>query len=291
MPDAEKASGIFFLDKYYYICPIFLINTFFIMNKKIKSHLAKYKNEVLKIKGNGIWKNNRRPYRHILPEKSATANLIKSGYLPELLSMYEHLNDKGEIHDGFHHLNSSQAMCINLFMPLVVENIVDKFLGNVLYCEFEKTMYDKSSIDFFAYKEITTSVEAKYSEKGFGGASRETPCNRWDNPINGHDSYKDSCVKMGSSISKDDFFKNYQLYRNLILALDPNHITYFVFPKFRNDLANKVDEAKKDCHNVASRVKVLYVDDIVNEILKGDYSQKLKDHFTEFRTKYLEIKN
>lgn len=62
---------------------------------------------------------------------------------------------------------------------------------------------------------------------------------------------------------------------------------YIVFPKFRHQVTSLVENLIRDTYT--DKVSILYVDDIVNGILSGNYSKKLKEHYTEFRRKYLEI--
>lgn len=51
-------------------------------DSRVKEHMAKYKQSVLKITEAGIWKRNKRPYKHILPEESSSQYF---GTLPGVL--------------------------------------------------------------------------------------------------------------------------------------------------------------------------------------------------------------
>ena len=84
--------------------------------EKIKQHLEHYKINVLGIQENGIWKKNKKPYGHILPEWKRNENIIS--YYRDFC---EKLTKDFKLHSGFHHLNSSQAMCLNYFGPLIYE--------------------------------------------------------------------------------------------------------------------------------------------------------------------------
>ena len=96
----QKATGIPSYNEYCY---------------NLKKHLANYKETVLNIKGNGIWKNNGKEYPHILPESQYSKNLIDAGFQVKLCQLTK------SKHCDFHHLNSSQALAINLFGPMKIK--------------------------------------------------------------------------------------------------------------------------------------------------------------------------
>ena len=92
-------------------------------------------------------------------------------------------------------------------------------------------------------------------------------------------------------ISEEDFFEEYQLWRNIRFAVkDKNHTTCFLFPKFRNkDLAKTVEAAKAKCRkDVRDRIKIIFADDVVNAMRKSG-NKDLKAHYDEFYKKYLDI--
>src|SRR5579884_3038714 len=83
---------------------------------ELKAHLSQYKVSTMKILENGIWRKNKRPYPHILPFKHQDLNILKP-FRPEFWGY--HAKSAITLHHDFHHLNSSQAMCFNLFFPLI----------------------------------------------------------------------------------------------------------------------------------------------------------------------------
>ena len=87
----------------------------------LKKRLANYKISNLGIEEDGTWRN--RPYPHILPQEHYKLNIL--GTIREQFWNYYESNKSGlnsKKHINFHHLNSSQAMCFNLFFPFVMDN-------------------------------------------------------------------------------------------------------------------------------------------------------------------------
>ena len=88
--------------------------------KIVKENLCNYKHHKLQIKKPGIYnyRGDELKYDHILPKDLKHLNVIKhyrSDFFNSDLS-------KISYHKYFHHLNSSQALCVNLFFPLIVSD-------------------------------------------------------------------------------------------------------------------------------------------------------------------------
>jgi hypothetical protein len=84
----------------------------------ILRHLSNYKNDTLGIFEDGTYKG--KGYSHILPINMIKENLIRSKYRNELEKTFVEMEKN--IHIYFNHLNSSQALALNLFVPLIKEN-------------------------------------------------------------------------------------------------------------------------------------------------------------------------
>ena len=98
-------------------------------NQLIKRHLSDYKIKTLGIRRDGIWKQNGRRYPHILPEDREILYILPV-YREDFC---DYLDTKGiKLHQDFHHLNSSQAMCFNLFFPFLVENKLGVLISDVM---------------------------------------------------------------------------------------------------------------------------------------------------------------
>src|SRR5271169_3418289 len=92
--------------------------------KSICDHLGTYKVQVLGVEKLGIFPYRGREVRktHILPI-SGTGKRGQLNILPYRdVRFFERDYSKIKYHQFFHHLNSSQALCLNLFYPLIEEN-------------------------------------------------------------------------------------------------------------------------------------------------------------------------
>ncbi|MBM4167328.1 MAG: hypothetical protein FJ218_10485 [Ignavibacteria bacterium] len=79
-------------------------------DRKVK--LSAYKKANLTVK-QGLWRDL--PYDHILPIEQKEKNIIEA-FRDDFWTYYKGTDIK--LHQYFHHLNSSQALCFNLFFPL-----------------------------------------------------------------------------------------------------------------------------------------------------------------------------
>ena len=267
--------------------------------ERVLNHLFKYKENVLKIPEQGYWTSSsgeRKWYNHILPDESEKKNLIESEYFSSLEETYENIKMANNLHIAFKHLNSSQAFAFNFFQPIIDENLFIDLLDFWHYnskpkSEFEKIdKEDKTQFDLFiSTNERSCSFEIKYIEQNFGDAPiDEKHHTKWENI------YKEKIATLcgKDAISEEEFFENYQLWRNILFAAKSGHNTCFLFPKFRNDLEEVVESAREKCGQVKERVHILYADKFVEQILSDSkYSEKLKKHYAEFKQKYLEFDN
>lgn len=147
-------------------------------NHHVKDHLAEYKTKRLKISENGIWIKNKRKYPHILPKESERLNILE----PYRDQFWEYRKQRPDLklHRDFHHLNSSQAMCFNLFFPLLIDkDLRPVLLKDILGCntglisgfEFEKVIDPKENTNFDLFLRLKDKTriffEIKYSEPDF----------------------------------------------------------------------------------------------------------------------------
>lgn len=167
----------------------------------VKAHMANYTtSEITNAVKGGLYSG--KAYPHIL--KAANDNLnIMPKFREEIKKevIDEKAPHKIKKHMYFHHLNSSQAMCINFFYPLIKENMMSSILslinpyetwGNVTGWAFEKKSEDEEQLkeqlknkfpgfgeptnfDFYIEtdKGIKVSFEIKYTEAEFGMAEKK----------------------------------------------------------------------------------------------------------------------
>ncbi len=253
---------------------------------KIFQHLSEYKETELGIHENGIWVGNKKKYPHILPYKYTSSNLIEGKY--HYSSLKWSINSEKSLHPGFHHLNSSQALAINLFVPFIEEDILQSLLQRIgiddegVCGKFEhvENREEGTNFDFFIEgKKHKYFFEVKYSEDRYGYATNN------ENHRNKFQDIYQPKLRTIHNIQREEFFRKYQLWRNISYANEGYII--FVFPRFRKDLTKITNEAIGKIQT-PDKVKILYIDDIVS-VFKDAYIGS-QDHFREFENKYLNIK-
>lgn len=220
----------------------FNLNNF---QERVKEHMIFYKNNILKIEKSGEYKNNGKEYGHILPKDSQWENIIPY----KNFSHIEKLIGENNFHSGFHHLNSSQAMCMNFFYPFMKEKSLDiilKILGIEGEVDYDEVTFEKESsldkaqgkgkgkstnFDYFIPMKNGKKIyfEIKYTEKEFGQAKNDYKHKAIFNSI-----YKP--ILLSGKVVNDDykqrdvFLKNYQLLRNLI-HIDEDSFVVFIYPE------------------------------------------------------------
>jgi len=274
-------------------------------DEKIKKHLILYKKENKEFpKEKGCWRG--KLYDHILvePKTNGTLNLI-SIYRDKFLLYLRQKDNKIKFHQCFHHLNSSQAMCINFFFPLFKEKELKIILHTLGFCneevdydtvEFEKTS-DKdnrdgetaTSFDFYLKTKSGKQLffEIKYTENCFGISNKDK-----SNPNKYLDKYEQVYKKEARKTIKqeyatcDSFLENYQLMRNLI-HVSRNSYVVFIVPKGNETTYKQASNAKNlVLDEYKDHVKVLPWEKLYDVIAEQDYDGILNKHFEEFKKKY-----
>lgn len=258
---------------------------------KLLEHLEKYKKDTLKIEGAGLWTNNKE-YAHILPVGQEKRNLIEGAFCDALNKTAGSIT----LHPAFGHLNSSQAMCLNFMVPLLEKGVLLEHIKNA--CPgavgetklgkkaFEKIVdeNEKTQFDFYCTTdaEEVLSFEFKYSEPNFSVMADDERHQKKFEEI-----YKVRLEDYGIKIDKETFAADYQLWRNILYVGTHQHTVFFVFPKFREDLKKVVDDAKGKCpEEIRQRIHCIFIDDLVENLLESE-DPALKEHYREFKKKYL----
>jgi hypothetical protein len=228
---------------------------------KILNNLSRYKTDVIREYQNGLYKHPRygtiKKLPYILPKIDNhfknTKNILTDIRADFLNSNYKNIKP----HIYFNHLNSSQAMCINFFYPLIKNNLLNHVLSRIKindpinYSEvkFEKNSTientgRKTNFDFYIKTKKNKNIyfEIKYTERSFGSAKNDIPHTR---------KFKADYLpklKLVSHInknyySKDNFFKNYQIMRN-ILNIDVNSYVVIIYLKENEKLRKECEEVK-----------------------------------------------
>ena len=276
----------------------------------IKVHLIAYKKKNFARLPNGYWKRSEPPVEleYAFTEDDREENLI-GAYKDDFLSYKNKLKDDIKLHLYFHHLNSSQAMCLNFFFPLFKENRLDlvlDFLGfagdRVKYdtVAFEKESkidgmlnYRPTNFDFYFETETGKKFyfEIKYMEHDFGKA----PKDKNDKTLFDQEHidkfnkvYSKNLVAIKPAYQvMNEFLSNYQLLRNVIHA-GPGSFVVFVYPKengrIKQNVAKAINEIVVDKwaqHVLAAEWELIF--DFVN---RNIHPSKLSGQMNEFKEKY-----
>lgn len=289
-----------------------------IYTTKVKRHMAEYKKERLQISEDGVFKQNKKHYKHILPENLKELNIIET-FRKEFWD-YSFMNEDIKLHMDFHHLNSSQAMCFNLFYPFIHEYVIshhyrnydfikyflDSILDGFIYqfegltdidflkpvqFNFEKVLDKKEQTNFDFFLEFKNNVkilfEIKYTEEHFGTAknskSHEDKFNKIYKPRLINKIQPEYCS------FNENFRKNYQIIRNLSYIDDKTYVV-FLYPQKNENIKNKNKTIIEEIilPKYQNHIKILYLEDIIDHLLSGKYSAtKIHTHYQMFKEKYL----
>lgn len=265
---------------------------------RLRQHLATYKRAVLGVAEDGVWVKNGQPYAHILPAQRRYENLLAT-YRADL---QHYLTAHAvKLHSDFHHLNSSQAMCFNLFFPLLAEEGGSRILTEVLGLQCAEPMRDKAGFERVPDPEERTNFdlvlpkanggmayfELKLSENGFGTA--EPDKEHRDRLASVYRPRLDSMVQ-AALLEPPAFFARYQLCRNLAHVTQPTDQLFLVYPGANAILTREITDflGFVNADRRAQVVPVLLEDliaAITRAVTRGP--ERLREHYAAFTAKYL----
>ena len=264
---------------------------------KIFEGLTKYKVNTLGITGSGYY--GKKLVAHILPRGSWSQNFMLD---------VSKLNYKK--HHGYHHLNSSQTMCINFFYPMfedkykLLNKLLSKVFGGkitIVKAEFEstdKTNYGDTNFDFFCEdsKGIKYFFEIKYTEKDISKMclSKDRSAKRHLEVFN--EKYKPIIEKEGSYLKKClseplvFMEEHYQAFRNMSVSNEKEKV-YSIFLTMKENKGTffELQSALEYIGGEKKYIKSLYWEDLLDLILNHmRLSPDTEGYFIEFKHKYLD---
>lgn len=265
----------------------------------MKDHLSNYKVKKLAITRPEKWRGGHLDYHYILPANKRELNLLDN-YRQET---HQYINDNAvKLHQYFHHLNSSQAVCFNFFYPLIAENQLPLLL-KVLHLKdeeisewsFEKMLGEGERTNFDFYLKLKSGKEVlfeiKYTEDGFGKVTDDPKYQK---------QYKNVYQKMLEGKIRSDIdvypalLKNYQLLRNIAYVKQgAERMVVFICPENNAKLHKQFNYVMKHMvePSVQPSIRMLTWESLLREVthqlkLDSKMSWKLKDHYREFEDKY-----
>lgn len=217
-------------------------------------------------------------HKHVLSEE----NNILDTFLPHNQAPYlKYKNEIGKLHSPYN-LKSSQLFCLDLFLPYKENpNKLKEILNlkeDIISLEFEKVFDDYTHVDVFLKTSTNKKVliEFKYTEEKFDIIRHIKPRHnyKWEAM------YKNINKHFKTSVTKIEFFENYQLYRNLYNSLNSEFgeqgYMYVCFSQKNSDLVDQFNnfiEKIKTQGLLGITPKWILVEDLN---LTEEYSRKYK---------------
>lgn len=268
--------------------------------EKVIQHMENYKKNFLGITAKGVYKNSYSNYGHILP--STNGEIPIYNLLPAI-DIHEERLKKIKYHQYAHHLNSSQLMCINFFLPLIEDNIFSKILkvatkvefssdAEIKEIEFEKSFKASDNTNFDLFLELSTGekfyFEIKYTEQDFGGNCYVNGSLKGKYQNKYYDYYEkylqDSLMDIKG---KNDFFKNYQINRNLSYIKSDNDYVIFILPFDSEDLLSELKNIVSKNISLKNQVKIVDWSELCKIALAESRDTIFHQHFNLFKDKYI----
>lgn len=272
------------------------------MNFRVRmcEHLARYRKEVLGIEAAGFFRyrnGERKLVQHILPVAERDKNILERYRAAFWASDHRNIS----FHQFFHHLNSSQALCINLFYPLIAEGrlgLFSEFLGlepeAPLAGTFEKSSdiedaVRKTSVDFHVCnaRQNQVFVEVKYTAHGFGRAKADR-----EHFEKFETTYR-PLVEASPYLVKDCrnaafFLNHYQILRDLVHIGDTARVV-LLFPEANAVVAREAQHATEHLLTPAGRERthVVHLEPLVGFLASRAGDSSLATYMGVFHAKYL----
>jgi hypothetical protein len=258
----------------------------------LKDHLVRYKQQTLRIAENGVWRENE--YEHILPVEHRFLNILET-----FRQEFQERVASGQVSfnlEDLPHLNSSQAMGINLFLPFHKSRNYSAFLAaleldeeSIQEAHFEHVMGEQTNVDILLHGESghRVFIEIKLKETEFGSAGSITA--DYQGIFNERRPQLESVIQE-KYLTLETFKKHYQLLRYLAFLSGKSSDTFCLLVPRRNEQFKKeiaildamVLDDKKD------NVKVVYLEDVVDQLINSLRDDELLHrHFVLFKEKYI----
>lgn len=269
--------------------------------EKAKRHLSRYRTTRLGVRERGRPKGKAQEYGHIVPETLRQLNIIE-GYRAEISEWLRSQRSGIKLHDGFHHLNSSQAACLNLFWPMLNSDqpsLIAESLGlgptKVSCWEFEKVENSAEGTNFDLYLELVPDrrvyLEFKYTECEFSAGVKNSRRRQKFLEIYAPALEDKVAPKF---LELEVFLRNYQILRNLAyFRPEQGDYVVFVIPRENTKLSSVshvLDDAMQD-PSIRSQVKIRHLEDVLLAATKACKASDhlLQAHLLMYKEKYLDL--
>ena len=213
-----------------------------------------------------------RYHRHILPQTLRWLNIPEPfrHEVQEYLAGHRHI----KLHRYFHHLNSSQAFALALFVPYLTQ-APGALMRAIRFpalqewdLEYVPDTREGTNVDvWWRSAGAETYCEVKLSEREFGPATDDARHRRkldgiYGPVLSGH--LDDGLLEPAG------FFANYQILRNLWLVARPDHSqdrVVFLLPKANAKLVAQLEDVLKRVRRpLRNRVSVVHVESLLERL-------------------------
>lgn len=243
--------------------------------KELHRHLAAYKASRLGVKEAGVFIHKGKEVRHghILPKDLKWLNILEP-FRAEVREFVE-AHPEIRLHKYFHHLNSSQALALNLFFPLFeggtssrllralgIKGSVKRWQPELVPDANEGTNVDIAWQD---QNDAWTYCEVKLSEQEFGLAKGDQRHHAKLADIYGPVLGPHCSAEL---LEPQRFFANYQILRNVWLAArETSSTVVFLLPSQNEALWRPLVEVKASLKPaLAKRVHVAGMEHVLHEL-------------------------
>jgi hypothetical protein len=258
----------------------------------LKNHLGQYKDNDLKVQENGLWDG--RPYAHILPEEQSFLNILEP--FRDVFRLEHEVGKLNFTLDHPNHLNSSQAMGINLAFPFMFSGWYSPLLAAleidpepIAEAAFESVMDDQTHVDLLLRGQSGRNIycEIKLKESGFGEAKAVNT--DYEQIFQRHLPQLELVIK-SEYLTFDIFKKYYQLFRYMAL-LSPQQPNVFclIVPHRNKAFQNGIAFLEESVlETMKQKIKLAYLEDVVERLLESlKMHDQIHRHFSLFKEKYI----
>jgi hypothetical protein len=262
------------------------------------AHLIKYKRNQLGSPPAGTYRYRGRDVfrEHILPTKARRLNLLEESR--EQIESFLSSNSRVRLHKYFHHLNSSQAFALNLFVPFFEGGpAASSALLGALGQQATLVGWEPESVPDPAEETnldavwdtsdgVRTFCEVKLSERDFGKARLDM---RHFEKL--RDVYLPRLAEHLSPELRDasSFFGSYQVLRNIWHMIgSPDGRLVFLIPRGNAKLQPLLQPVmSRVSEKVRDRIRVVAIEDVLDSLIADGanplpfraYAQKLRDKY------------
>ena len=269
-----------------------------VYQRKLNLHLGDYKSRVLEVTelGTYVHRGVERGYKHILPERHGDLNLLPQAVQMARVFFRESPQKR---HRYFHHLNSSQAFALNLFLPffgggpVTAQCLLRAFGlgGELLDFQLECVPNSGEGTNIDAWWRTTdhaTFCEVKLSERGFGKAKLDRKHLEKLETI-----YAPALRPFlrTESLEPAAFFKDYQFFRNIWhMICSPGSELIFLLPKANIPLWKHLETLTSALPaSIHPRVHAIGIEDVLERLRasRDAVPDGLRLHMEMMREKYI----